>query len=415
VIGVLVAVGAVDLEAELLPMLADTPDVHVVRRCVDVADLISVAASHQADAALVSLALPGLDADVVSRLSELEVAVVGLSEAGTDGDGVTLLRLGVDTVTSRDELPDLPAVVAGVRRPATAESLPTTGAAPVDVGLRRGRLIAVWGPAGSPGRSTVAIGLATESARLGLAALLVDADVYGGTTAQLLGLLDESSGLLAATRAANVGGLTVDTLARHAREVGRGLRVLTGLPRADRWPELRPVLLRSVLDNSRALADLTVVDCGFSLERDEEIVYDTAAPRRNGATLEALERAERVVVVGSADPVGIGRLIRGLDELRTVLPGVAPSVLVNRSRPTLGWGGDDIADMIARASGIEVAAVLPEDPASCDRALVQGRGVTECAPDSPLARALHRVAADLVGAVPAGRRGLRRRTAATAR
>jgi MinD-like ATPase involved in chromosome partitioning or flagellar assembly len=285
----------------------------------------------------------------------------------------------------------------------------------VDVGLRRGRLIAVWGPAGSPGRSTVAIGLATESARLGLAALLVDADVYGGTTAQLLGLLDESSGLLAATRAANVGGLTVDMLARHAREVSPGLRVLTGLPRADRWPELRPVLLRSVLDNSRALADLTVVDCGFSLERDEEIVYDTAAPRRNGATLEALERAESVVVVGSADPVGIGRLIRGLDELRTVLPAVAPSVLVNRSRPALGWGADDIAEMIARASGVEVTAVLPDDPAACDRALVQGRGVTECAPDSPLSRALHRVTADLVGAAPAGRRGLRRRTAATAR
>ena len=33
--------------------------------------------------------------------------------------------------------------------------------------------------------------------------LLVDADVYGGTIAPMLGLLDESSGLLAATRAAN--------------------------------------------------------------------------------------------------------------------------------------------------------------------------------------------------------------------
>ena len=44
---------------------------------------------------------------------------------------------------------------------------------------RHGTVVAVWGPTGAPGRTTVAITLADELARLGHETLLVDADVYG--------------------------------------------------------------------------------------------------------------------------------------------------------------------------------------------------------------------------------------------
>ena len=63
-----------------------------------------------------------------------------------------------------------------------------------------GRIVAVWGPTGAPGRTTVAITLADELARLGCGSLLVDGDVYGGVIAAVLGLLDESPGLAAACR-----------------------------------------------------------------------------------------------------------------------------------------------------------------------------------------------------------------------
>src|ERR1019366_10177289 len=46
-----------------------------------------------------------------------------------------------------------------------------------------GRLVAVWGPTGAPGRTTVAVVLATEAARLGCPSLLADADCYGGVIA----------------------------------------------------------------------------------------------------------------------------------------------------------------------------------------------------------------------------------------
>ena len=51
---------------------------------------------------------------------------------------------------------------------------------------RRARVrtvVAVWGPTGAPGRTTIAVTLATELAALGIT-VLVDADTYGGSVAQ---------------------------------------------------------------------------------------------------------------------------------------------------------------------------------------------------------------------------------------
>src|SRR4029453_6230317 len=118
--------------------------------------------------------------------------------------------------------------------------------------------------------TTVAVGIADEAARLGTSTLLVDADVYGGVIAQVLGLLDESPGLAGAGGQAGSGTLDSDALVRLAWSLRPHLRVLTGLARADRWPELRPRAVGTVLEEARRQADGVVVDCSFSLEDDEE-------------------------------------------------------------------------------------------------------------------------------------------------
>jgi Flp pilus assembly CpaE family ATPase len=416
--GVLVAVGAVGFEPAVLSV-ASSPDVHVVRRCVDVADLVATAATRQAPAALVSAQLRGLDAEVVDRLRGESVVVVGVVAESSSADEALLRQIGVSAVAPADDPVSLAELVVElVARPgrvaATAHGGDDdlSGRQVRDHLARSGRVVAVWGPTGAPGRSTVALGLSGELARLATPTLLVDADVYGGSIAAKLGMLDESSGLLAAARAANTGSLTAEVLARHAREVAPHLRVLSGLPRADRWTEVKAVLLRNVLAVSRSLSAFTVVDCGFSLELDEEISYDTTAPRRNGATVEALDNADTVLVVGGADPVGLARLIRGLHELMTVVPAVTPLVVVNRVRSSLGWSDDDIVSTVEKASGVRVARLLPDDPAACDRALVHGRSLAECAPDARLSRALGALATDVAGrgsATGRARRFLRRR------
>ncbi len=410
--GVLVAVGAVDFEPAVL-LIADDPQVHVVRRCVDVADLVATAASRQAGAALVSAHLRGLDAEVVDRLRESEVAVVGVLAEVSSADEAQLRQIGIDYVASADDVVSLAeAVLEAVRTP-TPSAVDGAGAERLATlpneqpALRSGRVIAVWGPNGAPGRSTLALGLSAELAESGTPTLLIDADVYGGAIAPMLGLLDESSGLLAAARSANSGTLTAESLAGHARQVTPHLRVLSGLPRADRWTEVKAVLLRHILEASRCLVPLTVVDCGFSLEFDEEISYDTTAPRRNGATVATLERADVVVVVGSADPVSLSRLIRGVSDLKTVLPSVTTRLVVNRVRPSLGWSDDEILSTVARATGISAVRLLPDDPAACDRALVHGKTLAECAPDARLSKAL-RVLADQFGEVASDNRRRRR-------
>ncbi len=425
---VFTAVTGAAWESELVGAL-DRADhgVTVVRRCVDVSELLAAAATGTGQAALLSGELRRLDVDAVARLDAAGVAVVGLVEPGDERTAERLRHLGVRYVLPADAEP---AVIARALRDAVAgaapggrdvgdptAALPLLGA-PADPEERpagRGRVVAVWGPTGAPGRTTVAVGVADEAARLGISTLLVDADVYGGVVAQVLGLLDESPGLAGAARQASTGGLDGASLLRLAWAVRPHLRVLTGLARADRWPELRPRAVASVIEEARRLADLVVVDCSFSLEDDEELSFDTAAPRRNGVTLTVLENADTVLCVSGADPVALQRSIRGLDELRDALPDVEPVLVVNQVRrgPVPGDPRREITEALTRFAGREARFFLPADRRVTDAALASGRTIAEVAESSPLRTALRSMTSSLVGVpVPAtGRARWRNRRA----
>jgi MinD-like ATPase involved in chromosome partitioning or flagellar assembly len=256
--------------------------------------------------------------------------------------------------------------------------------------------------------------VSAELAHRGRSTLLLDADPYGGAVAQHLGVLDEVSGLLAAARAANAGRLDAPALAAMARTVGDdGLRVLTGLPRPDRWPEVRAAGFDDVLDAALSLVGDVVVDVGFSLEADAADPFG-AAPQRNLMTMAALERSDRVMVVGAADPVGLARLARGLVDVHDRLPGAAVHVVVNRNRATLGWSDAEVRGMVEGFVGPVPVSFLPDDRGTADRALMTGRSLVELG-DSPLRRGV----ADLVDLVvgPAGTADgrVRRRRAGRAR
>jgi MinD-like ATPase involved in chromosome partitioning or flagellar assembly len=258
--------------------------------------------------------------------------------------------------------------------------------------------------------------LACEAAQLGTTTLLADADTYGGAVAQLLGLLDESPGIAAATRAVSAGALDLATLSQAARQVGPNLRVLTGIVRADRWPELRPAALEEVWMRARMLASLTVVDCGFCLETDEELSYDTAAPRRNGATVATLSTADVVLAVGRADPVGVQRLIRLLPDARDAAPQAEFRVVLTRVRkgPVGGDPQGQLVDSLRRHAGIEDVVLIPEDQHAYDAAMAAGLALHEVAPRSSARAAIQRIARDLHPSTPQGRRRRRGRRTITA-
>jgi len=400
---VLLLAGGASWEADVLQALGQAGIV-VTKRCVDVPDLMASASAGGAGVAVVAGEVPHLDAEAVMHLLGHDVRTLGVTADASLAD--RLLRVGVVETCA----PEVVSVVDAVQRVAAREVVADPGP---DLGpqrdrvSQRGRVVVVWGPAGAPGRTTVAAGLADALATADRQVVLVDADPYGGTLAQHLGVLEEVSGLLAVARMANLGTLDDSAFVRCCRRVGDRLDLLTGLPRADRRVEVRPGVVGTVLDAAAALGTV-VVDVGFGLE-------DADLPlARDRMTIDALEAADEVVVVGSAEPSGLARLARGLVELRDVAGGTPARVVVNRMRSTLGWSERDIVGMVEGYAGPVPVHFLPEDRATVDRALVAGRSLTELG-ESRLATSFEQLASAMFPAAAAPAHRLRSRRAGTAR
>lgn len=401
----LVAAGAA-WESTALGLLGEEDGIVVLKRCVDVDDLLASASTGQADVAVLALDAPGLDAAAVDHLRRHQVHPVAVAPTGT-GAALDVARDRAHRIGLRHLVPEsgLEGLVDAVR----SEEEPSAGwpppapAAPGDPGGAgdRGRVVAVWGPTGAPGRTTVAAGVAAELSVRDLRTVLVDADPHAAV-AQHLGILDETSGLLAAARQVSSGGDLAAGLDGVQRALDERLTVVTGLPRPDRWPEVRRGVLEHLLDLARTRGHV-VVDTGTDLEEDPGTELGVR-PSRTTMTVEALGAADEVVVVGSADPVGLSRLARGLVELRELELAVPVRVVVNRMRRSLGWAERDIAGMVegfTRTAGLHF---LPDDRTGADRALVAGRSLVESG-DSALRGGLEELVDALAPDTAARRRG----------
>jgi MinD-like ATPase involved in chromosome partitioning or flagellar assembly len=265
---------------------------------------------------------------------------------------------------------------------------------------RNGRVLAVWGPHGAPGRTTIALELATAMAKSGQQVSLVDADTYAPTLALLLGLDEAAAGIASACRRAETGELDVAELLRLSIAVpaGRGvLNVLAGLNRPSRWPELSAHRLRRTLQLSREVADVTIVDIAAATESDEELSFDQQVPRRNAATIATLAEADQVLAVASADPVGIARFLQSYSELRSLVGTKPLTVVANklRSGPLGIDARGQIRRTLQRFAGVDEVHFLPEDAPAADSALLHAKPISEVARRSPLTLALTKLSETL--------------------
>lgn len=386
----------------------------VVRRCVDLADLLTAAAAGVARAVVVSADLRQLDRDAVTKLRVADIAVVGLVAAGDKMAAHRLQQFGVATVLPHNVTSDVVAAAineaitgrdgdrAALQRDVEATDHEVDGPA---AAIGAGRVVAVWGPTGAPGRSTLSVNLAAELVDLGHSVLLVDADSYGGVLGQLLGVPDDAPGVAAACRHASAGTLDAARLAAIELEVAPGLRLLTGIARADRWLELRADALAAVIAMARSFASFVVIDCGFCLERDEAPAFD-AAPRRNAATIAALAAADRVVGVASADPIGLSRYVRAVPECLALGGDATLLTVANRLRRDVVGPGEPRRQVVAalgRYADLTDIHVVPDDRESLDRAVAAGRTLAEVAPKSAARAAFREIAVRVAGGRSAGR------------
>lgn len=402
-LGVIIAVRGAR-ESAIASAIGTDKRLTVARRCADLTEALAAAEAGLGSVVIVS-EQPHLDRSVVALFATAGVAVLGVPGSPDAADH--LRSLGIEElVTPTADAKAIAAATVDAASKAPEHEGPRP-LAPFTPG-KEGKIVAVWGPTGAPGRTTIAVNVAAELAG-SHEVLLVDADTYGGAVAQAFASLDEAPGLAALARASLHGTLTDHAVERHALTFAPHLRVLTGITRPERWPELSQVALDPVWDQLRRHADITVVDCGFSVEQDEGLQYDTRAPQRNGATLSALTHADAVVVVGSADPVGVQRLVNSLAALDHVLPPEqAPRmVVVNKVRSSVAGARprEAVADALRRYSGVERVWVVDYDARACDAATLAGQSLRERAARSPARKGIQQVAQDafsLVGAAKAG-------------
>jgi len=327
-----------------------------------------------------------LNADLIALCDRAGVRILALGAE----DSRLLGRLGLSTALRPD--------AAGWE--IAAALLAETDTPPPPEAQLPPRIVAVWGPHGAPGRSTLSIQLAVELSRTGRRTALVDADTVAPSLAMLLGLGEDAPGIAAACRRAERGALDPAELTRLATTVTTSageIEVLPGINRPSRWPELSSARLVAALGTCRGWIDETVVDVAGAFDADDEVTYDLAGPRRHAATTAALQEADLIVAIASADPLGISRFIRDHAELRRLTSPTPVIVVVNQVRP--GPLGIDARGQVRRTlerfAGITDVFFLPFDLRAADAALLHARPMTDVAPRSPFAAAVRRLAASL--------------------
>ncbi|HEY7875359.1 MAG TPA: hypothetical protein VIG64_09580, partial [Actinomycetota bacterium] len=214
------------LEAELAERVGAHPSFELLLRCVDRAELLGAIRGGRLDGVVTAGLPPWLDPQVLHEAGSSATRIVVVDDGLVDPDRVR--RFGLRVVPE----PDPAAILA---------ALDTSPAPPPSTHEARsdGRLLAIWGPKGARGRTSIAFELAAQLASTEPATLLVDADPYGGDLLQLAGVVDEVPTLVWAARMAAKHELDAATLTAQLRRVGKdGPVLLPGLPRADLWPEI---------------------------------------------------------------------------------------------------------------------------------------------------------------------------------
>lgn len=234
------------------------------------------------------------------------------------------------------------------------------------------KLISVWSPPGSPGKSTLALSIAAELAESGKKVFLLDADTWAPSLDLQLGLAEHPAGLAAACRLVAQERFDQEQLERLSTvmTVGAGaLTVMTGLSSESRWAEVSAEKLDDLIMIASRHFDFVVLDLGSPIG---PALGSLSSPvERNAVSRWAVTYSDKVIAVCGADPVSIARFLTSYSELSELSPKGQVLTVVNRLRTSvLGSSAkQQIIQTLARMGQIEVTGFIPDDPAAADAAI----------------------------------------------
>ena len=328
--------GDPEREASLSALLGSRTDVELVLRCVDRIEALAAIRGASLDAVVAIGNTHWFDRQEAEEAMEAGVKLIALVDHPFDSErmrglGAVLLPLSATDDEIVDECREGSTQGRPVQRVPLASST--------------NKVIAVWGPKGSPGRTTVAIELAELLAAGQPSTLLMDADTYGGDILQLLGITEELPTLVWAARMAAKGETDPArflTDFRRAHDTGPVL--LPGIPRADLWSEISDFGMKELLLKVRETFAFSICDVGGCFEPPSS-PYPEEGEGRNRVARACLREADHVVTVLRCDPVGIKNFLWAFEDLKELVDPDRIWIVANRVR-----SGEerDIADLLRR-------------------------------------------------------------------
>jgi pilus assembly protein CpaE len=338
----------------LAKLLGFETDIEVVGAAASGREALEMAARLTPDVVLMDINMPDMDGIAATERLSSEVPTAAVVMMSVQGEADYLRRsmlagareflvkpFSSDELTAsirqvytreRDKLSRIGAQPA----PAAGTAAALSASRPFAAGredAEPGRIVAVFGPKGGVGRTTLAVNLAVAAAtELGQRTCLVDASFQFGDVGVLLNLNPKNKSI--ADLAPELEAGEPESLETFLINHSAGIRVLLAPPSPEMAELITPSGAKKVLEALRATHDLVVVDCMSSFNDTVLAILDLADTVLTMLSLEITSIKNIRLFLEVAEQLGYGS-----DKVRLVL---------NRADSSLGIRVADVEHSIGR-------------------------------------------------------------------
>ena len=267
-----------------------------------------------------------------SRTSRPSMALIVAVPGPQNGQLAEALKAGADEIVI---LPAESAAVATAIHKAMARVTAAAATRPSDA--PRSPLVAVLGPKGGTGKTTLATNLAADLATRGRETLLVDLDLQFGDVGVVLGVVPEHTIYDLATAG---GTMDAERLRGFTGRSQDGINVLLAPVRPDQADAVTAEQITAILDLARTTYDVVIVD---------------TPPAFTSGVIAAVDQADLIVMLGSFDLPGLKNMKLGMETLQMMdVPSARILPVLNRANTKVGLLVTDVARVLGRAPEVAV-------------------------------------------------------------